>query len=135
MTASYKPGIISLLGGGQLGKMFIAEAMRYDLKVRVLDPDPDCPCAAYAHEFVIGSWLDEESVLNFCKPGHPVTIEIEHVNVEALKKLKQNGVTVVPDPEVLEMIQDKGRQKRFYVENDIPTAAFKIIDDPLTYVP
>jgi 5-(carboxyamino)imidazole ribonucleotide synthase len=135
MKASYKPGIISLLGGGQLGKMFIAEAMRYDLKVRVLDPDPDCPCAAYAHEFVCGSLLDEETVLNFCKPGFPVTIEIEHVNVQALKKLKNDGLMVVPDPDVLEMIQDKGSQKLFYLKNNIPTAGFKIIDEPLSFVP
>ena len=56
-AGKYSPGTVSLLGGGQLGKMFIMEAMRFDLKVRILDPDPNCPCAAYAHEFVCGSLM------------------------------------------------------------------------------
>jgi len=135
MKNEYQPGWVSMLGGGQLGKMFIAEAMRYDLKVRVLDPDPNCPCASYAHEFVCGSFQDEETVLRFCEPGHPVTIEIEHVNIEALKALKAKGIKVVPDPEILEMIQDKGLQKLFYQKNQIPTAPFELVEVPQTFTP
>lgn len=135
MKNAYSPGWVSLLGGGQLGKMFIAEAMRYDLKVRVLDPDPNCPCAPYAHEFVCGSFLDEPTVLHFCEPGYPVTIEIEHVNIEALKKLQSKGIKVVPEPEVLALIQDKGFQKEFYQKNQIPTSPFVLIDNPQDYNP
>lgn len=131
----YRPGTVSLLGGGQLGKMFIMEAMRYDLRVRILDPDPNCPCAAYAHEFVCGSLMDEETVFNFCSPGFPVTIEIEHVNVKALQRIKDLGIMVLPDPQLLEMIQDKGLQKEFYRSNHIPTAGFFMVDDPSDHNP
>jgi len=134
MENIYKPGIISMLGGGQLGKMFIAEAMRLDLKVRVLDPDPACPCAPYAHEFVCGSLTDYETVLNFCAPGYPVTIEIENVNVASLRSLKKMGVKVVPDPELLEMVQDKGLQKQFYLNNRFPTSNFELVESAQVYV-
>jgi 5-(carboxyamino)imidazole ribonucleotide synthase len=53
-----------------------------------------------------------------------VTVEIEHVNVEALARLKKAGVQVYPDPEILKMIQDKGAQKQFYRLNSLPTSAF-----------
>ena len=55
-----------------------------------------------------------------------LTFEIEHINVEALRRLKLEGITVYPDPETLYVIKDKGLQKEFYNENNIPTSSFQI---------
>jgi 5-(carboxyamino)imidazole ribonucleotide synthase len=72
--------------------------------------------------------LDFESVYQFGKLVDVLTFEIENVNIEALKKLKSEGHRIVPDPEILELIQDKGLQKKFYKKNGIPTSTFKIYE-------
>ena len=82
------------------------------------------PALEICNEFHRGDLMDYDTVYNFGKKADLLTIEIEHVNIEALKKLKAEGLTIYPQPEVLELIQHKGRQKDFYLENDLPTAAF-----------
>lgn len=118
---------LGILGGGQLGRMFIQEAVNYDVRVHVLDPAADAPCASIAHKFTVGNFTDHDTVYNFGKDKDILTIEIEHVNVEALKKLEKEGVRVFPQPHVLEVIKDKGLQKSFYRDHNIPTAPFKLI--------
>lgn len=120
---------LGILGGGQLGRMFIQEAVNYNLSVDILDPDPNAPCKEVATSFTVGNLMDEEVVYNFGKDKDVVTIEIEHVNIAALYRLKEAGVKVFPQPEVLEIVQDKGLQKRFYAENNIPTAPFHLIEE------
>lgn len=121
---------IALLGGGQLGRMFVENALRYNSLVKVLDPDAQCPCAGIVDRFVQGHFNDRDTVLRFAQDADVVGIEIEHVSVEALDELKQQGKRVIPDPEVLRIIQDKGLQKQFYLDHGIPTAGFRLIDDP-----
>ncbi|MGI9526757.1 MAG: 5-(carboxyamino)imidazole ribonucleotide synthase [Weeksellaceae bacterium] len=116
---------IGILGGGQLGRMFIQNALNYPVEIHVLDPNPQAPCSQIAHHFVVGDFNDKDAVLAFAKNVDIIGIEIEHVNLEALKHLKAEGKTVIPDPEVLEIIQDKGLQKEFYLNHNIPTAPLK----------
>ncbi|MFT3886227.1 MAG: 5-(carboxyamino)imidazole ribonucleotide synthase [Flavobacteriales bacterium] len=119
---------IALLGGGQLGRMFLENALRYDVEVHVLDPDPACPCATLAHRFSQGRFDDHDTVVAFARDADVVGIEIEHVSVSALEELKRQGKTVIPDPQVLRTIKDKGLQKAFYQEHGIPTADFALIE-------
>ena len=53
-----------------------------------------------------------------------ITFEIENVNIEALQKLRAEGKKIFPDPDALEIIQDKGLQKEFYHNNQIPSPQF-----------
>ncbi len=115
---------IGILGGGQLGYMFLQNALQYPVEISILDPAADAPCAPHAHHFVQGDFKDYETVVEFGKDLDAIGIEIEHVNVEALRYLKSIGKKVVPDPEALAIIQDKGVQKEFYVQHNIPTAPF-----------
>lgn len=115
---------IGILGGGQLGRMFLQEAANYPLQVKVLDPDAQAPCAHLCDEFVQGDFKEEATVFAFGQDCEAIGIEIEHVNVAALKRLQAQGKRIVPAPEVLEMIQDKGLQKQFYAAHGIPTAPF-----------
>lgn len=129
MKSDYKSGLkVGILGGGQLGRMFIQEALNYDLHVHILDPNDQCPCAAISHEFTHGSLQDFDTVYRFGKDKDVVTIEIEHVNVDALEQLEKDGVRVYPQPSLIRMIQDKGLQKEFYRKNNIPTAPYRLID-------
>ena len=75
-----------------MGRMFLENALRYDVGVDLLDPDPDCSCARLASRFVQGSFDDRDTVLRFAKDADVVGIEIEHVSVEALAELKAQGI-------------------------------------------
>lgn len=119
---------LGILGGGQLGKMLIEAASNWNIQCHVLDPDPECSCAHLAYQFTCGSFKDYETVYAFGKDLQRITIEIEHVNTEALIRLKKEGKQIYPDPEVLQIIQDKGKQKTFFENNDLPTSNFQIID-------
>ncbi|WP_044171920.1 5-(carboxyamino)imidazole ribonucleotide synthase [Flectobacillus major] len=120
---------LGLLGGGQLGRMLLQAAIDLDIHVKSLDPDPDAPCAKIAPEFVCGSFLDFDTVYQFGQDCEVITIEIENVNLEALKKLQAEGKKVFPQPEVLEIIQDKRVQKQFYRDHHLPTADFVLTDN------
>ena len=127
---SYRPKTkLGILGGGQLGRMLIQETINLDVDVHVLDPDPDAPCRDIAHSFTNGSFKDHETVLAFGKGMDVLTIEIEHVNVDALEVLEAEGVKVYPQPNVIRLIQDKGAQKTFYTEHGIPTAGYRLIGE------
>lgn len=118
-SSEFKLGV---LGGGQLGRMLLAETQKFDVHTSILDSSPEAPCAPYCNEFHLGNLLDYDAVYNFGKKVDVLTIEIEHVNIEALYQLEKEGVKVYPQPSVIEMIQHKGRQKDFYVQNNIPTS-------------
>jgi 5-(carboxyamino)imidazole ribonucleotide synthase len=128
MEHFYSDYKIGMLGGGQLGRMLLQAAVDYNLEIHVLDPDLDAPCKNWGTSFTVGSLTDFDTVYQFGKGMDLVTIEIENVNVEALKKLQKEGTKVYPQPEIIEMIQDKRVQKEFYIKNNIPTAAFILTD-------
>lgn len=127
MKAFYGDLKLGILGGGQLGRMLIQQAINYNVTVKVLDPDSQAPCRKLCDEFTVGSLGDYETVYNFGKTVDLLTIEIEKVNVDALEQLETEGVVVYPQPRVIRLIQDKGLQKQFFKENNIPTADFQII--------
>lgn len=120
-SSDFKLGI---LGGGQLGKMLLYETRKWDISTCVLDPSDDAPCKIACNQFVVGDLLDFDTVYNFGKVLDVVTIEIENVNLAALEKLEQEGVKVYPPSQTLGIIQNKGSQKLFYKDHNIPCAPF-----------
>lgn len=126
VTSEFKLGIIA---GGQLGKMLVLAASNWDVKTFVMDKDEHCPASANCTKFIQGDPMSFDDVYNFGRQVDMITFEIELVNTDALKKLKEEGKRILPDPEHLEMIQDKGLQKQFYGDHQIPTAAFGLYPD------
>lgn len=118
---------LGVLGGGQLGRMLIQEAINFNVNVAILDPDTNAPCKNLCQEFVVGSLGDFDTVYQFGKDKDMLTIEIEKVNVDALEKLEEEGVLVYPQSRIIRLIQDKGLQKQFFKQNQIPTAPFQLI--------
>jgi 5-(carboxyamino)imidazole ribonucleotide synthase len=121
-SSDFKLGI---LGGGQLGKMLLFDTRKFDIQTYVLDPSDEAPCKIACDQFFKGDLMDFETVYNFGKKVDVLTFEIELVNIEALEKLENEGVKVYPSPKTLKLIQNKGVQKSFYAEHNIPTAPFK----------
>lgn len=118
---------IGILGGGQLGRMIIQEAINYNISLHILDKKGS-PCDGLTPHFIVGDIQNYNDVIEFGKDLDVLTIEIENVNVEALYQLEKEGVDVYPQPKVIELIQDKGKQKEFYSKNNIPTAPFLLLD-------
>lgn len=119
---------IGILGGGQLGRMLIQSALKYDDEFYTLDPAADAPCHNISY-FTQGNFNDYQTVLDFGKDKDVVTIEIEHVNADALETLESQGVKVVPNSRIIKIIQQKILQKEFYKENNIPSPDFQTVQN------
>jgi len=119
---------LGILGGGQLGRMFIQAAINYNISIHILDPDADAPCKNICDKFEVGSLSNYQTVYDFGKNLDLITIEIEKVNIEALEDLEKEGIIVYPQPRIIRLIQDKGLQKQFFKENEIPTAPFQLFN-------
>ncbi len=115
---------LGILGGGQLGKMLLYETRKWDIATKVMDPSDEAPCKIACNEFIQGDLMDYKSVYDFGKTVDVLTIEIENVNIDALEKLEDEGISIFPSPRELRIIQNKITQKLFYIDHNIPTAPF-----------
>lgn len=120
---------IGILGGGQLGKMLCLAAANWDFKTYVLDAEASYPAGAVCTGFTAGNFKSYDDVLAFGQDKDILTIEIEHVNTDALRALEAQGKAVHPRPDAIDIIKDKGLQKLFYRENNLPTPEFELFDD------
>jgi 5-(carboxyamino)imidazole ribonucleotide synthase len=119
---------LGVLGGGQLGRMLIQSGIDFNINFATLDPDEDAPCKSLG-EFHHGKLTDYDTVLKFGSACDVITIEIENVNTKALAELQRQGKKVFPQPQIIELIQDKRLQKKFYQDNGIPTADFILVEN------
>ena len=119
---------LGVLGGGQLGRMMIQEAMNWDVRVEVMDPSPEASCKHLTSRFVEADLKDAEAVVAFGQGLDVITVEIEHVSVEGLQQLADQGVNVVPRPAHLGLIQDKGLQKQAFETWGIASAPYQLIE-------
>ena len=107
-----KPIKVACLGGGQLGRMMALEAPRINVQMSFLDPKGStCPASQVSQTVVTGSLHDAESIRQIAAGCDVLTVEIEHVGVETLEQLEQEGVNVQPSAQVLKIIRDKYSQK------------------------
>ncbi|WP_055434992.1 5-(carboxyamino)imidazole ribonucleotide synthase [Lacinutrix algicola] len=120
-SSNFKLGI---LGGGQLGKMMLYNTRKFDIQTYVLDPSDEAPSKMACNAFTQGDLMDFDTVYNFGKQVDILTFEIENVNVDALEKLEKEGIKVYPSSKNLRIIQNKAKQKLFYLDNNLPTSEF-----------
>ena len=123
---SYREKRIGVLGGGQLGRMMFEAIIKWDLDIHFMDKSLDFPVAKISPNFTLGDFSNYEDVMAFGADKDIITIEIEAVNLEALKALEKQGKVVHPSPNALKIINDKGLQKMFYESNEIPSSAFSL---------
>lgn len=124
---------VGIIGGGQLGRMMIEESLRLNIDFNVLD-SADCPCASLVQNHIMGALTDEQAIVKLAAISDVLTYEIEHINVEALLKLEAEGKEIIPSPKVLRIIQDKGLQKQFFADNNIPTSSFVLVENSQQWV-
>src|SRR5437867_285834 len=116
---------LGIIGGGQLGKMIGIEAKRMSLRLAYLDPDKDCPASTLADKLIVSDYRDKKSIFELAKITDVLTYEIELANSSVLKELESRGFAVHPASGVLNIIQNKLRQKRFLKEKGIPVPDFE----------
>ena len=117
---------IGFITGGQLGQMMIQSFLpfRQNEKILILDGSKDCPCEFLADTVFTGSSKNYNDVLEFGKKCDTIILEFEHINVEALEELEKLGKKVFCQAKFIKIIQNKGIQKDFYTENNIPTSKY-----------
>lgn len=100
---------VAILGGGQLGRMMIEAAHRIGVTAKALDPAGPASPAGQVIEGggVPGSFRDPDAVAAIAAGASVVTVEIEHVDTESLKKLEAEGRSVHPSADTIAVIQDK----------------------------
>jgi phosphoribosylaminoimidazole carboxylase len=120
---------IGILGGGQLGRMMAFDAQRMGMRVVVLDPDPNAPAGQVANQHIGGSFRDPQKIAELAQACDVVTVEIEHVDADALEALEKQGVVVQPSARTIRLIQDKYAQKEHFNAMGIPLAPFMDVPD------
>jgi 5-(carboxyamino)imidazole ribonucleotide synthase len=129
MATLFSPGIIGIIGGGQLGRMMIYRSKKLGFRYAVLD-EKDAPAQVLADAFVEGSLKDAAALEKLSKLSDFMTYEIEHINTDALDDLYSRGCQMYPSPVVLRVIQDKLLQKELYIKKGLPTADYFTEEDP-----
>ena len=119
---------VGILGGGQLGRMIVESANRLNIKTVILDAalSPAKQINAMS-EHIDGSFKDPELIMRLAAKCDVLTVEIEHIDVEALKhvKVKYPHIQIYPLPETIKLIQDKFLQKQHLIEHDVPVVVSK----------
>ncbi len=121
---------LGIVGGGQLGKMLAQEAKKLSISVSILDPSHNPPAAQVADQLIVGSFFDEAGYRELADSCDVITCELENIDTEMLEKIAAAGHAVYPKPATLKMLQDKLKQKEFFVRNQLPTARFSHVEGP-----
>ncbi len=119
-------GLIAILGGGQLGRMTAIAARTMGYRVRVMDPEATCPASFVVDETIVGRWDDEEAARRLASGADAVTLEIEQIGVDALRRVAQLA-PLRPGVEPVRIIQDKTLQKTWLAEHGFPVGAFRVV--------
>jgi len=119
---------LGMLGGGQLGRMFVTAARTMGYEVIVLDPDPGSPAGGLASEHLARAYDDREALDYLAKHCAVVTTEFENIPADTLAYLARS-VAVHPSAEALQIAQHRLREKDFFRAQGLETAAYLAIEN------
>src|SRR5690606_33364750 len=120
------PATLGMLGGGQLGRFFVAAAHEMGFKVWVLDPDPRSPAGLIADHHLVAAYDDYAALDRLADECAAVTTEFENVPAATLEYLARS-VPVHPRAEAVAVCQNRIREKTFLAENGLPHGPFAVI--------
>lgn len=118
---------LGLLGGGQLGRLFVLAARAMGYRVTVLDPAVDSPAAQMADRHLAADYDDEQALEQLARECAAVTTEFENVPAASLEYLAAR-VPVRPGAKAVAIAQDRAREKSFMRDNGFATARFAVVD-------
>jgi 5-(carboxyamino)imidazole ribonucleotide synthase len=120
------PATIGILGGGQLGRMTALAARAMGYGVQVLDPSPDCAARPVVDRVVVGRFDDADAAAELARACDVITIEIEQIAPAALAAAMRHA-PVRPGPDVLRMVQHRGRQKQWLSDAGFPVGPSALV--------
>ena len=127
MSLILPPATLGLLGGGQLGRFFIAAAQEIGYKVIVLDPDADCPAGRMADRHLGAAYDDPAALAVLAAESAAITTEFENVPADALAWLECRR-PVAPGATSVRICQDRAAEKEFLARHDIPHVPYALVD-------
>ena len=126
LGADGRPTTLGVMGGGQLGRMFVQAAQAMGYFTAVLDPDPTSPAGLIAHYHIEADYLDEPGLAQLMQRSSAITTEFENVPATALYTLGAHR-PVAPSAECVAVCQDRGVEKQRFVDSGVPCAPFALI--------
>ena len=118
---------LGVMGGGQLGRMFVHAAQRMGYFTAVLDPDPDSPAGRVSHHHIQSGYLDETGLAQLADCCAAITTEFENVPSSALAALAQRR-PVAPGAAAVAIAQDRGREKAHFMQCGVACAPYALIE-------
>jgi 5-(carboxyamino)imidazole ribonucleotide synthase len=126
-TQPVLPGaLLGVLGGGQLGRMFVHAAQAMGYRVTVLDPDPHAPAAAAADHHLCAPYDDPQALDELAATCAAVTTEFENVPADALRRLAEH-TRVAPSADAVAIAQDRIREKNFIRDAGLSVVPFAVL--------
>src|SRR5436190_3107064 len=127
-VAFVPPGAtLGVMGGGQLGRMFVHAAQQLGYVTAVLDPDADSPAGLVAHRHIQCGYLDEAGLAQLAEASAAVTTEFENVPAAALRSLGAQR-PVAPGADAVAICQDRAAEKAHFVRCGVPCAPHALIE-------
>ncbi len=117
---------LGILGGGQLGRMFVVAARTMGYQVAVLDPDPMSPAGRIADLHIQADYTDAAALARLTETCAAITTEFENVPAASLTTLAQT-CRVAPDAAAVGIAQDRAREKSWLAEHGFATAPFAVV--------
>ncbi|MBL0149323.1 MAG: 5-(carboxyamino)imidazole ribonucleotide synthase [Ideonella sp.] len=128
MSGRLLPGAtLGVMGGGQLGRMFVQSAQAMGYFTAVLDPDPTSPAGMVAHYHVQADYLDEQGLAQLMQRCAAITTEFENVPASALVTLGAHRPTA-PGADAVEICQDRALEKAQFRRCEVPCAPHALIE-------
>lgn len=118
---------LGVMGGGQLGRMFVQAAHRMGYFTAVLDPDVISPAGLVSHYHIQTDYLDEQGLAQLMQRCAAITTEFENVPAAALTTLGA-ARPVAPGAEAVAIAQDRAREKAHFVRCGVACAPYAVID-------
>lgn len=119
-----KEKTVGMIGGGQLGRMFIEAAHKMKYKVIVLDPSKDCCAGKIAEKLIVASYSDVEALEKLAHEVSVITYEFENADSKVLEKIEKEGIKIYPNPRALKITQNRIREKEFVKKIGVPVTSF-----------
>jgi 5-(carboxyamino)imidazole ribonucleotide synthase len=122
-------GTIGILGGGQLGRMTALAAARLGYRCHIFADEPDSPAAQVCGAATVAEFSDQEALERFAGAVDIITFEFENIPAGAVRRVAALK-PVLPRPEILEIAQDRLREKDFLRSINVETTAYREISGP-----
>ncbi len=126
IDARGRPATLGVLGGGQLGRMFVHAAQQLGFETAVLDPDPESPAGRVAHHHLCAAYDDAAALQQLAARAQAVSTEFENVPASALQALAAQTV-VAPSADAVAVCQQRAREKAFFQRADVACAPYAVI--------